>query len=206
MGEDSRYERGYRQLVDFMASAFAGHWEDAANEAGKTILEEFGRPPGAGIVVECDGVEVASCSFDQAAGLKTVGNVKPGDYRLRLDTGRLLWVGHLASQDLLWAEAHPGRDLPMAADTRESSRQYSRWLRVRYIDSVDWPTKCAMAAVLLARCQEFLPPELRQCPPEQVAEEVYDLLELHAATSNRLGHIPASFAWPSRTCCVTPHH
>ena len=128
MGEDPRYERGYRQLVDFLASAFGGHWEDAADEAGKTILEEFGRPSGVGIVVECDGVEVASCSVDQPAGLKAVGNVKPGDYRLRLDTGRLLWVGHLANEDLLWAEAHPGRDLPMAADTRESSRQPTRRL------------------------------------------------------------------------------
>jgi hypothetical protein len=104
----------------------------------------------------------------------------------------------------------PGLELVLArmaeSIKRQRRQQYSRWLRVRYIDSVDWPTKCAMAAVLLARCQEFLPPELRQCPPEQVAEEVYDLLELHAATSNRLGHIPASFAWPSRTCCVTPHH
>ena len=77
---------------------------------------------------------------------------------------------------------------------RRRRQQYARWLRVRYIDSVDWPTKCAMAAVLIDRLQESLPPELRQCPPEQLADEVYDLLELHLTTGSRLEPILAGLS------------
>lgn len=126
MGKGPRYQRGYRQLMDFMASAVSGRWEDAAEEVGATILEELDRPLAAEIVVERDGVVVGSCRFEQATGVEAVGNIKPGNYRLQLDTGLLLWAGKLADEDLLWAKAHPGRDLPMAADTGESSRQPTR--------------------------------------------------------------------------------
>ena len=123
MGKEPRYQRGYRQLMDFMASAVRGRWEDAAEEVGAMILEALDRPLSAEIAVECDGVVVASCCFEQAVGVQAVGNIKPGAYCLRLDTGRLLWEGELVEKDLLWAKAHPGQDLPMAADTGESFRQ-----------------------------------------------------------------------------------
>ncbi|NQU74932.1 MAG: hypothetical protein HQ546_01290 [Planctomycetes bacterium] len=68
-------------------------------------------------LVERDGVLVAACSFELLSGVQSVGDITQGAYRLSLDTGRVLWQGHLTSQDLLWAKAFPGEPLRMAADT-----------------------------------------------------------------------------------------
>ena len=90
----------------------------------------------------------------------------------------------------------PGFGLVLAriaeAIKRERRQMHTRWVESRYIDSADWPTKCAMASILIERCREFLPPELQDCPPEQLAEDVFDLLTLHSATTGRLGpaHAP----------------
>jgi len=46
----------------------------------------------------------------------SVGYVLPGDYSLTLETGRVIWEGHLTARDLLWSEAFPERALDLAAD------------------------------------------------------------------------------------------
>jgi len=126
MSEEPRFQQGYRQLMDFMDSAVSGRWEDALEEVGAMILEELDRPLAAEIVVERDGVVVASCCFEPAMAVRAIGDINPGDYCLRLDTGRLLWEGELVEEDLLWAKAHPGQDLQMAADADGSPRQPTR--------------------------------------------------------------------------------
>ncbi len=89
----------------------------------------------------------------------------------------------------------PGLELVVAriAEALKSERRqmHMRWVESRYIDSADWPTKCAMASILIERCRVNLPPELHSCPPEQLAEDVFDLLALQLATSGRLR--PASW-------------
>lgn len=85
----------------------------------------------------------------------------------------------------------PGLGLVLAriaeAIKRDRRQMHMRYVESRYIDSADWPTKCAMASMLIERCSEFLPPELQDCPAEQLAEDVFDLLTLHSATTGRLG-------------------
>ena len=54
---------------------------------------------------------------DQAS----ISGVRPGAYTLTLDTGRLLWSGHITDADLIWDCAFPGRPLVMAADSTFSS-------------------------------------------------------------------------------------
>ena len=68
----------------------------------------------------------------------------------------------------------------------ERRQMYARWVQSWYIDSADWPTKCAMAAILLEQCREYLPAELRRCTPEQWAGGIFDLLDTDLSTNNRL--------------------
>lgn len=93
----------------------------------------------------------------------------------------------------------PGLELVLAriaeAIKRERHHMHTRWIESRYVDSADWPTKCAMASILIQRCREFLPPELQDCPPEQLAEDVFDLLALHLGTTSRAQAASAAF-WP----------
>jgi len=91
----------------------------------------------------------------------------------------------------------PGLGLVLAriAEVIKSERRQMqmRCVESRHIDSADWDTKCAMALILIGRCGEFLPPELRCCPPEQLAEDVFDLLAMQLATTGRLRPAHAAF-------------
>ena len=126
MGSEPRYQRGYRQFMDFMASAFSAGWADATQDAGIQRPEDLDHTLSAEIVVERNGAHFALCRFDQAVGVHAVGAAKPGSYRVLFHTGRLLWEGELANEDLLWANAHPSQDLPMAADMGDSPRSPTR--------------------------------------------------------------------------------
>jgi hypothetical protein len=63
---------------------------------------------------------------------------------------------------------------------------YVRWVAVRYIGAAGWDTRCAMAAVLLERLVDYLPPELLGCRPEQLADRVVKLLESDVTTDRQL--------------------
>jgi hypothetical protein len=49
--------------------------------------------------------------------------IVPGHYELVLDSGLLLWEGHLRARELFWSLAFPGQELDLAADTGESQMQ-----------------------------------------------------------------------------------
>lgn len=72
---------------------------------------------------------------------------------------------------------------------------HMRYVESRYINSADWSTKCAMASIVIQTCREFLPADVRACPPEQLAEDVFDLLALQLATTGRLGPAHAASWW-----------
>ena len=130
MGREPRYKRGYQQFAAFLDSAINGRWEEAPEEAGSLILEQYDRPGSVGVIVERDEEVVTTCAFERGAGIQTVENVQPGEYRLKLDTGRLLWAGELAAEDLIWSKAHPHKDLPAAADSGEASFPPTRELEL----------------------------------------------------------------------------
>jgi hypothetical protein len=63
---------------------------------------------------------------------------------------------------------------------------YNRWVVARHIECADWPTRCEMAAILLARCRQSLPPHLQSLPAEWFATSVFDLLALDLTTSRQV--------------------
>ena len=65
-------------------------------------------------------------------------------------------------------------------------------LAAQLIDPNDWPLKCAIAGLLLERCRSCLPPELQTCAPEQLADDVVDLLALHLKTNARVQQLQVS--------------
>ena len=69
-------------------------------------------------------------------------------------------------------------------------RMYVGCVAARHIDPADWRTRCAMAEVLLERCREFLPPGVQSCPPEQLADDVCDLLLMDLSTNGQLNLPP----------------
>jgi len=117
MGQETRYGRGYQQFLRFMESVDQTRLQEAPEELGAEILTAMERPAGIEIIVEKNDDVVTAFSFEQPFGIRSVDEIAPGNYRVKLDTGRILWEGNLAEQDLLWSKAYPGEPLKMAADS-----------------------------------------------------------------------------------------
>jgi len=116
MGREPRWEAGYRrQFLTFMA------WVRRSQLLLDT--EDLDRPPLLELLVERDGTLVATVPVKRHPDRRVVGGIAPGLYRLKLDTGRLVWEARLTPRHVLWAYAFPGRPLPMAADTGSSTHQ-----------------------------------------------------------------------------------
>ena len=135
MGKESRYSQGYKQFLRFMDSVDNSQLMDEPEQFGAKILEELDRPGTIEAFVERDGDPVGSFSFGESGdftGSQTIANITPGQYRITLETGRVLWEGSLDQQDVLWSKAWPGESFKMAADSGKPSAQ-----PVRVIDLLD---------------------------------------------------------------------
>ena len=53
-------------------------------------------------------------------------SISPGRYTVRFSNGRILWEGDLLREDLIWTYAFPGRDLPLAAETKSYRQKPTR--------------------------------------------------------------------------------
>jgi len=65
-------------------------------------------------------------------------------------------------------------------------QMYGRWVLVRHLLPIDWSVRCAMAAILMERCRDWLPPALRQMSPAQLADDVLLLLQIDMTSSQQL--------------------
>lgn len=126
MGRDRRHYRGYRQFLEFVDSVD----RTASPGAPEPVREQIPRPAdrsrAVDLLVEREDVLVATVRLERAPAGQVVDGIAPGQYRLMLDTGRVLWRGCLTEEDLLWAKAFPGRPLAMAADSTSARRRPSR--------------------------------------------------------------------------------
>lgn len=89
------------------------------------FLDEVRRQASVKIIVERNGETWRDVLLLRTGDVQTVGDVEPGAYAIRLSTGRVLWEGDLAAEHLLWEQAFPEQDLPMAADTGGSSEHWT---------------------------------------------------------------------------------
>ena len=64
-----------------------------------------------------DGKPIASFAVTEVP-IKLM-NIDPGQYTIRLSTGRVLWENQLLKKHLIWLDAYGDEDLPMAAKTED---------------------------------------------------------------------------------------
>ena len=59
---------------------------------------------------------VRELTFTKPSGCKSIDNIVPGNYQLKLvNTGWLIWEGHLAAEKLISFEAHKNKNISLAA-------------------------------------------------------------------------------------------
>ena len=108
MGRQPRYAVGYRQFLI---------WMDVVEKSMSHEMPEVMADSMFELRIERDGAAVASCTFERARGVKTVGDITPGHYTLKVETGRTVWEGELAARDVLHRPEEP---MKMVADTGEA--------------------------------------------------------------------------------------
>ena len=131
LGQQRRYRRGYRQFLQLMDAVRTAQVQASPQQLAAAILQAVDPQPRIEILLAQADRVVAVLAFDRAAGVRSAGGIVPGQYQLKLDTGRVLWEGRLTEQHLIWAKAFPGRPLEMAADSHRQPRQATQELSLQ---------------------------------------------------------------------------
>jgi hypothetical protein len=64
--------------------------------------------------------------------------------------------------------------------------RHLKWVYFSRIASLDWLTRCQIAEMLLTQWRPLLPLTIRQCPPDQLADHLADLINLLRLTDNKV--------------------
>ncbi len=122
MGQQPEYALGYRQFLEFMDS-MPDSDKDAPERIGAKMLKDADRPTSIELLLEKDNATIAKRLFKGGDDIQTFDKILPGCYRLKMDTGRIIWEGNFEKQDIIWAEAYPTQNLRMAADTGQKDQR-----------------------------------------------------------------------------------
>ena len=122
-GKRPRYHRAYEQFLRFMESVQAAHVRSPF-DGTMTGPMASGQP--VRLTVEREGVDVATCRFGDGENTQVVAGIEPGHYRIRAETGLVLWQGAVIGSDVVWAQASPSSAIPVAAKTREPGQKPTR--------------------------------------------------------------------------------
>jgi len=115
LGRDEPFRAGYRQFLRFMECSLQRWVEDAFG--APQGRETFEAPIRGEVVLEWDGDRLGSWTISELPVQTTVVTVRPGFYRLAMDTGWVLWEETLTPKELVFAQAFPDQGLPLAAQT-----------------------------------------------------------------------------------------
>jgi len=116
LGQLEPYRQGFRQYQAFLREAY------------------FTQVPT--VRLERAGQVIAEVIPARATQEVRIPNIMPGDYAIRLSTGRLVWTGRLQATDLIWADAFPSAALPLAADTGEGEAVCTKKLELLHREIV----------------------------------------------------------------------
>lgn len=130
LGQQPRYSQGHRQFLQFMKESRQAHPQEAAEQILGHFCQDFARTDELAIVLERSRTRVDEHTFHGTPVKWVVDNIRPGPYRLTLDTGRVLWQDVLTEEDLVWAKAFPQAPLKMAAASEEGASSPTRRLEL----------------------------------------------------------------------------
>jgi len=97
-------------------------YERLCKETSKAITQQIGLK----IIIDRNGKTIISIPVKVGPFSQIIKNIMPGQYEVRLNTGRMLWQGELTDRDLLWTTAFPEKDVALAADTGELAEHPTR--------------------------------------------------------------------------------
>lgn len=106
--------RAARELI-----ASNPEWQSEYEQLRNQFGDEDWQTVSLAIEVYRDGLWVGEMILDEPGDSRSLGQITPGSYLLRLNTGLVIWEGQLTDRDLLWTEAFGRKNLATAAETAE---------------------------------------------------------------------------------------
>jgi hypothetical protein len=118
-GREPGYEQGFEQFRRFMEEVKCSYTLLSETRERIQPSKYLAQLMPFKIIIEKDGRTFGTCQFDRIPCKSHVHDVISGAYRLKMETGRVLWEGFITEKDCIWKKAFPGEPLKLAADTGE---------------------------------------------------------------------------------------
>lgn len=129
LGNHNEYKQGFKNFQAFIREVFV-HYSLIKKQSVKD-LETYSKLFSAtrnllhrNLSVFRDGSLIDTISLDKDRCQRIQG-ILPGLYTLCLSTGRMLWSGNFATEDII-SETHDGKNIKLAADSKEIAPKYSK--------------------------------------------------------------------------------
>jgi hypothetical protein len=128
LGQLPEYKQGFRQFKCFMAEVnngletFFEHLDGIIDWDFNDLYLE--------IIIERNGENIYSIPVESDSFSEKIQNIKPGQYEVRINTGRTLWQEELTERDLVWTAAFPETDMALAADTGDHAEHLTREIKL----------------------------------------------------------------------------
>ena len=129
-GREPGYVHAFLQFQRFMEDVKNAHSLIGEDKLADRSVEAEAHESPMQIILEKEGRVFGTCWFDSLPGRCSIKHILPGAYRVKLETGRIVWEGSITEEDCIWIHAYPGQPLNFAADTGDDERQPSRAVSV----------------------------------------------------------------------------
>ena len=133
LGETPEYSEGFANFQLFMKAAEttlerdSGALDEVTSYLGalRGDTAELAKFEPLTIDVTKDDSVIGSLPCQIGAEPLMISKITPGEYRITLSNGRLLWSRHLAASELRWASVFPQSEYPAAAMTEPAQAKAS---------------------------------------------------------------------------------
>ena len=105
-------------------------WREEYNQLLAEIAELSQIPEAVEISVFHENTLMQSLRFTGLPGTQGIDRVTAGSYTITDATGRVIWEGQLGAEELLWAQAYPGKPVKLAAETAKASPPPTKEIRL----------------------------------------------------------------------------
>jgi len=94
-------------------------WHDEYDALVAEARGSLAQSASASVSLERAGEAISTWPLETVRNGVSATGITPGTYRLKLDSGRVIWQGDLTEREVVWTRAHPGEPLGVAA-TRDA--------------------------------------------------------------------------------------
>jgi len=125
-GQEPGYGHAFEQFQRFMEEVKSAHALMGEEEQLDLSVDAIAQLFPLQIIIEKEEQLFETYQFDRIPDRYSIKNIIPGEYRLKMETGRIFWKGFITEKDCIWRKAYPGQPLKLAADTGEQELRPTR--------------------------------------------------------------------------------